>query len=289
MLAALLVPVQVFAQDSFAAARDLYASAAYDDALMVLNRLDISGRPPADRLQVNQYRAFCLLALRRTEEAEKAIEAVVTDEPMYHPAGAEASPRLISAFAAVRQRVLPTIVQQKYAHAKAAFDRQDYAASLVEFDQALQVLGDADLRDASARPPLSDMKTLASGFRDLSARAAVPAPAVAAAVATPPPPAVPVAPPNRIYDMNDPGVSLPVTVRQELPAFPTGAGAAGQGVLEVIINEQGLVETARLRASVNPRYDSVVLNAARSWRYKPATMAGVPVKFRKMITISVKP
>ena len=66
MLAALLVPVQVFAQDSFAAARDLYASAAYDDALMVLNRLDISGRPPADRLQVNQYRAFCLLALRRT-------------------------------------------------------------------------------------------------------------------------------------------------------------------------------------------------------------------------------
>ena len=287
MLAALLVPVQVFAQDSVAAARDLYASAAYDDALTLLNRMDISARPPADRLQLNQYRAFCLLALRRTDEAEKAIEAVVADEPMYHPAGAEASPRLISAFAAVRQRVLPTIVQQKYAHAKSAFDRQDYAASLVEFDQVLQVLGDADLRDASGRPPLSDLKTLASGFRDLSARAAVPAPVVAAA--TPPPPPLPVAAPNRIYNQSDPGVSLPVIVRQDLPAFPTGAGASGQGVLEVIINEAGLVESARLRASVNPRYDSVVINAARSWRYKPASVAGVPVKFRKMISISVKP
>src|SRR5438876_909326 len=112
-IAVLLVPVRARAQDSVAAARDLYASAAYDEALVVLNRLDVSGRPVSDRLEVNQYRAFCLVALRRTEEAEKAIEAIVSDEPLYHPAGAEASPRLISAFATVRQRLLPAIVQQK--------------------------------------------------------------------------------------------------------------------------------------------------------------------------------
>ena len=75
ILSGLLLPRQVHAQDSVAAARDLYASAAYDEALGVLNRLDLSGRKPSDRVEVNQYRAFCLVALRRTDEAEKAIEA----------------------------------------------------------------------------------------------------------------------------------------------------------------------------------------------------------------------
>jgi hypothetical protein len=288
-IAVLLVPVPARAQDSVAAARDLYASAAYDEALVVLNRLDVTARPPSDRLEVNQYRAFCLLALRRTEEAEKAIEAVVTDEPLYHPAGAEASPRLISAFTTVRQRVLPAIVQEKYAHAKAAFDRQDYSAAVSEFDQVLQVLNDTDLRDAAARSPLSDVRTLASGFRDLSAKAVVPVPVVVAAPAVPPPPPLPVAVPNRIYVMSESGVVPPAIVRQDLPSFPQSAVPGGPGVLEVIINEQGMVDTAVLRTPMNPRYDSLVLNAARTWRYKPATVSGTPVKFRKLITISVKP
>jgi hypothetical protein len=288
-IAVLLVPVPARAQDSVAAARDLYASAAYDEALVVLDRLDVTARPPSDRLEVNQYRAFCLLALRRTEEAEKAIEAVVTDEPLYHPVGAEASPRLISAFTTVRQRVLPAIVQEKYAHAKAAFDRQDYSAAVSEFDQVLQVLNDTDLRDAAARSPLSDVRTLASGFRDLSAKAVVPVPVVVAAPAVPPPPPLPVAVPNRIYVMSESGVVPPAIVRQDLPSFPQSAVPGGPGVLEVIINEQGIVDTAVLRTPMNPRYDSLVLNAARTWRYKPATVSGTPVKFRKLITISVKP
>jgi hypothetical protein len=284
LIALLLVPVQARAQDSVAVARDLYASAAYDDALVVLNRLDV--RQPSDRVEVNQYRAFCLVALRRTDEAERAIEAIVSDAPLYRPSGAEASPRLVAAFTTVRQRMLPAIVQQKYTHAKAAFDRQDFNAASAEFDQVLQLLGDADLRDAAARPPLSDMRTLTSGFRDLSVRAAVP---VIAAATVPAPAALPAAVPNRIYNLNETGVVPPMIVRQEMPAFPKGAGNSSPGVLEVVINESGMVESAVMRGSVNPRYDAIVLSAAKAWRYKPANLSGTPVKFRKLISISVKP
>jgi hypothetical protein len=286
ILTAVFVPTQAHAQDSVAAARDLYASAAYDEALGVLNRLDVSGRKVSDRVEVNQYRAFCLVALRRTDEAEKAIEAVVSDEPLYRPVGADASPRLVSAFSSVRQRLLPAIVQQKYAHAKAAFDKQDYAAAVTEFDQVLQVLGDADLTDAGGRPPLSDVRTLATGFRDLGVRASAPPVVAVAAPAVPAP--LPVAVANRIYNGSDAVVSPPVIVRQDLPPFRENT-VPGVGALEVIINEQGMVESALMRSPVDARYDALVIGATKSWRFKPATVSGMPVKFRKMISITVKP
>ena len=69
-----------------AAARDLYASARYDEALAMLNGL----RPqesanPANLRSIEQYRSLCLLALGRGAEAEAAIAAVVAADPMYLP------------------------------------------------------------------------------------------------------------------------------------------------------------------------------------------------------------
>jgi TonB family protein len=213
----------------------------------------------------------------------------LSEQPLYRPAATDASPRLTSAFATVRQRVLPGIVQEKYAHAKAAFDRGEFGTAAVEFDQVLQALSDADVADAAARPPLSDLRTLAVGFRDLSVRAAAPPPAAAlpapAAAAVP---AVPVAQLNRIYSPGDRDASPPVIVRQDLPPFPRTSVPAGQGLLEVVIDESGTVESARMRVGINSRYDAAVINATRMWRYKPASVGGAPVKFRKMITISIK-
>jgi hypothetical protein len=34
-------------------------------------------------------------------------------------------------------------------------------------------------------------------------------------------------------------------------------------------------------------YDPLLLSAARDWRYRPATVKGVPVKFRKVIQITI--
>src|SRR3954454_10651859 len=80
------VPVSAADQESIAAARDLYASAAYEDALAILNKLPASGRPADETNAIEQYRAFCLLALGRQAEAEHAIEALVALEPGYRPA-----------------------------------------------------------------------------------------------------------------------------------------------------------------------------------------------------------
>jgi hypothetical protein len=69
-------------------------------------------------------------------------------------------------------------------------------------------------------------------------------------------------------------------------------GAAGrptrQGLLDVVIDERGVVENAMLRQPIDPRYDDLLLAAARTWRYTPAIKDGRPVKFVKRIQVVVQ-
>jgi hypothetical protein len=279
------------AQDGLSMARELYASAAYEDALAILNKIQPNVQA-SERLAVNQYRAFCLVALRRTTEADLAIEAVLSDEPSYSPAVNDASPRILSAFESGRQRVLPAIMQRKYTHAKARFDNKEFAAAAAEFDEVLKILNSTDLADAASRPPLSDLRALATGFRDLSARAApppTPAPAQAPVQgpAQGPAPSAP-APAVRVYNSGEPRVMPPVILRQDMPPLPAGIVFQGQGVLEIIINEGGFVESATIRTPIDPRYDRLVLAWTRLWRYQPAMVGNTPVKFRKIIGVKTK-
>jgi hypothetical protein len=282
----------VIAQDvDLAAARDLYASAAYEDALAVLNRLRSSDHPAAQARAIEQYRAFCLLALGRAADAELAIEAVVVAEPSYHPSTADVSPRVRSAFTDVRRRMLPGIIQQKYAQAKIAFDKKEFVSADDGFRQVLAALADPDVAAEAAAPPLSDLRTLAVGFEELSAKAAAPPPPLPAvqpaAVAAAAPPVRP-SPPH-IYGGDDPNVVQPVTVNQTLPMYPGPVTIPRTGKLEIVINEAGGVEFTAMTASVSPTYDALALSAARTWRYKPATVNGVPVKFRKVVQIAIRP
>jgi TonB family protein len=270
-----------------AAARDLYASAAYDDALAVLNRLRSADHPASQSRVIEQYRAFCLLALGRSADAEQAIEAVVAAEPSFQPGDGDASPRIRSAFTTVRRRMLPSIIQQKYAQAKAEFDRKEFAAAADGFSQVLTALADQDVAAEAKHPPLSDLRMLASGFQELAARAAAPPPlppsAPAPVVAPPPPPAAP-----RIYTGGESNVSPPGIVNQALPPFPGQVVIPRNGKLEVVIDESGAVESATMTESVTPAYDAMVLAATKAWRYKPAALNGVPVKFRKVVQITIK-
>jgi TonB family protein len=281
----------VMAQDAeLAAARDLYASAAYEDALTVLNRLRSSDHPAAQSRAIEQYRAFCLLALGRAADAELAIEAVVVAEPSYHPSNTDVSPRVRSAFTDVRRRMLPGIIQQKYAQSKAAFDQKDFGTAADGFKQVLSALADPDVAPEATQSPLSDLRTLAIGFEELSAKAAAPPPpAVPTPVPAPvaPPTAQPV--PTRIYVGDEANVVPPATVNQTLPAFPGQVMRPRTGKLEIVINESGVVESAAMTTSVTSSYDSLAIAATRSWRYKPATVNGVPVKFRKIVQIAIRP
>jgi len=40
--------------------------------------------------------------------------------------------------------------------------------------------------------------------------------------------------------------------------------------------------------SVSSDYDSRAVAATKTWRYKPATLNGAPVKFRKIVQIAIK-
>jgi hypothetical protein len=283
------VPVRAQERDGrdnpLSAARNLYASARYDEALAVLNGLpaDAAG---ADRKSVEQYRSLCLLALGRGPEAETAIEAVVTADPMFQPAESDASPRVRAAFSDVRQRVLPQIASARYAEAKAAFDRREYKAAEGQFHQVLSLLDDPQMAGR-----LSDLRILAAGFLELATAAATPPPEPKKAE-EPPAPAAPPAPkadPAKIYTADDPGVKPPVIVRQNVPAVPPliTPQAKDHGILELTIDEQGRVASMIVRVSVHPVYDQLLIGAAREWRYQPALLNGSPVKYRKIIQIAV--
>jgi len=277
-------------QDLLAAARDLYAAAAYEDALATLNRLHPADRPGAEARSIEQYRAMCLLALGRGVEAERAIQSVIEREPSYQPV--DVSPRIRSAFSDVRKRVLPTIVQQRYSQAKEAYDRKEFAGAASGFNEVLALLQDADIAPAASQPPLADLKTLAAGFRDLATTAAAPPPVPTVPQPVQPAAAivVPVRPdPAHVYGPADSNVVPPVTIRQELPPFPGVAAAPIKGVIDIVIDESGSVSAVTMRTHVNAMYDAHAVAAAKNWRYRPATLNGMPVKYRKSIQISVKP
>jgi TonB family protein len=282
------------AQDGdLAAARELYASASYDDALTVLNKLRASDHPANQARAIEQYRAFCLLALGRAADAQQAIEAVVAAEPSYQPNDSDVSPRIRTAFADVRRRMLPAIIQQKYAQAKAAYDQKAFAMAADGFSQVLVALTDPAVSVDANRPPLSDLRTLAVGFEELAAKAAAPPPpppppppAPAPVVAAPPAPPAPVL--LRVYTAEDREVTPPVIVNQALPPFQGTIIAPRTGMLDVLISETGEIESAVMTQTVTSAYDRIALNAARMWRFKPATVNGVPVKFRKTVQINVK-
>lgn len=270
----------VLAQESLAAAKDLYASAAYDDALTLLTRLKDAGGAAGEGQTIEQYRAFCLLALGRSADAERAIEAIVASDPLYQPAASDTSPRVRTAFTEVRRRMLPGIAQERYALAKATYDRKEFAAAAAQFTRVLAILDDPDL--GGNAPGLSDIRTLSRGFAELSAAAAAPPP--------PPAPEPEVLTVARIYSANDPDVVPPVAIRQDLPRWPVTPASlksGRRGVIEIVISETGDVEATTLRESMNRVYDQLLLTAAKTWKYKPALKQGQPVKFRKALQVSL--
>jgi TonB family protein len=274
-------------KDPVGAARDLYASARYDEALAALDDLKPTETTPANRRSIEQYRSLCLLALGREAEAEGAIAAVVTADPSYQPSETEASPRVRAAFSEVRRRLLPDIATKRYTDAKAAYDRKDYVDAVKQFRRVLSLLDDPDMAGR-----LSDLRVLSSGFLDLSAAASAPPPEPKKDPVVAPPPVVSdvTTDLNRIYTSDDRNVTPPVALRQELPRVPPAIArqARARGVLELVIDELGRVIAMTMRESVHPMYDSLVLNAAKDWRYQPATLHGRPVRFRKMIQVNVQ-
>lgn len=285
MVAALVSPPAT-EPDSVAAAKTLYGAAEYEAALAMLERLTPDDIGPEVRT-VAEHRAFCLLALGRSNDAERAIVMMVGIDPLYQPSQ-DLSPRLRTAFREVRRRILPEIVQQKYGVAKAAFDASQFASARDVFNEMLTILKEPDVQEAASRPPLSDLRTIAVGFRDLSVAAATPPPIPSreqpAAVVVAPP-SLPA--PHRIYTVDDRSVVPPTSIQQKIPPFPTNVATPMNGVLELLIDETGSVETAVMRVPIQVRFDAQLMHAARSWSFTPAKLDGVAVKYRRLVQITI--
>ena len=293
----------VSAQDALARAKDLYLAAAYDEALAILDQLRTEA-PRGAAAEVAQYRFFCLLALERGDEARKAIEDIVNADPLYRPSEAQTPPRIRNVFQETRKAILPSVVQRSYAEAKASFEKKDPRA-LAQFDRLLAVLDDPDLKGMAQ---LSDLRTVVSGFRDLSraiASSAAPPPPAPAGQSTPSPPIVKAqtgTSPATVASekaARDEGrgapftFTPPVVISQPLPRWAPpksiDARLGFKGSVEVMIDERGNVASATLRQSVHPIYDEELLAAARKWRYKPALRNGVPTPYVKIIEIQLQP
>jgi tetratricopeptide (TPR) repeat protein len=271
------------AQDTLARVKALYIAAAYDEALALLNQVDRAAS--SDGPEVDQYRAFCLLALGRSDDARAVIQQIVEASPSFQPSETQASPRLQDAFRDVRRRVLPGIVRQTYSEAKAAFERKELELAARRFDTVISLLEDADLIASSE---LLDLRILATGFMDLI-KTVPPTPVAAQPTPAAPAPESPRAP--SIYGPDDPDVTPPVAISQAMPAWHPARQEVQiyEGRLLLDIDERGEVTSVVSQGSLQPGYALSLRRAARTWKFRPATKNGVPVKFRKVVVIHLNP
>jgi TonB family protein len=284
------------AQDPLGAARDLYASAAYEDALSALTSVKEHGAPEVVQ-QADQYMAFCLFALGRNAEAESAAASAIREDPLAPLDARDASPRIEAMFTLVRKRLLPGLIRDAYRTARAVTEKGDLAGSVKQLTQVRGMLDAAKGLDAWDET-LGDIKVLVEGFLELSRvtaehRVAEGAPPNPESIAAAP---VPVTEhhegaPLRTYSELDTDVTPPVAVRQDMPKVPHGIASAmrtGQmsGILEITIAQTGVVENAFMRQPLNAFFDALVIQAARSWQYEPARKAGTPVRYVRRIRVS---
>jgi hypothetical protein len=91
-----------------------------------------------------------------------------------------------------------------------------------------------------------------------------------------------------IYSPRSEGVASPIALRPQLPReLPPDVNRSELSLIELIISPLGTVESVRLIGVPRNVHDSMLLSAAKAWVFRPAVKDGVPVRYRK--TVSVAP
>jgi hypothetical protein len=301
------------AQNTLEAAKDLYASASYEEALTTLARVgENAAGTPAVLRQVDEYRAFCLYALGRTAEAESVAERLIRRDPLVRLDAADASPRLEAMFTKVQKRILPGLIRDQYRNLRPMLDEKQFATAEPRLAETKRLLSEAE-RVGALDESLADLSVIIDGFltlsraqidmrpprpRAASTSAADPGPATAASEAASGPSEATVPTPNvprgpRVYSIEDADVRPPVTVYQREPSIPVELATILRSVkrptvLSLTIDEEGRVQKSEVHLSVNKSYDTLLTRAASTWKYRPATKDGRPVSYEKIVVIEFK-
>jgi len=274
------------AQNDLGEAKAKYEEAAYEDALTTLTKASAS--TTADRVQLEQYRALCLIALGRISEAERAVAALVDADPMYVPPSSVASPRVLAMIAEIRRKELPGVARRVLDSGRAAYEAKDIPRAQRQFDLLLKLLDDPIME---GRPEREDLLAVARGFSTLLVAAPAPRPPAAETERSAAPPAAAAGTPPAA-----PAVStfVPASVIQEslpiwTPPNPAVARNEYNGAVKVRIGTDGRVKAATIDRPTHPAYDTALLNTARSWLYKPAMQNGTPIESERVIAVRLRP
>jgi hypothetical protein len=269
-------------------ARSRYEEAAYEDALRILDAVQAASA--RERVQLEQYRALCHIALGHTEEAERAVIALVEADPTYLPPTSIASPKVLAIVEETRRRHIPVVARKLLDSGRAAFAGKNMALASQQFSLLLKLLDEPAMAD---RPERADFRTLAQGFVTLAS--APPAAPAAATSSTP-------APANGAPGSGDAAASRPSAppsltpaqpLEETLPQWrpPNQAIARNEyaGSLKLQIGADGRVKSATMVKPSHPLYDATLLGMAKTWRYKPATQDGTNIESERIIAIRLRP
>jgi TonB family protein len=273
------------AQEPLTKAKALYDAANYEEALTVL----ASVHEP----EAQQYRALCMLALGRTQDAGGEVDSLIASAPTFEPSSEDVPPRFVSLVSEAKKRLLPAIARKTFTEAREQFKNGDRVEALKKFDIVVTLASTAGFKDTS---DAEDLRTLASGFIELARASVPPRPE--------PKTPVPTTEPSKVAEVTaaaapspsaaEPPASTeviqPVAVRQTIPAIPSGISGMGgpTASVRVEIGADGHVVNASMQQSSHPLYDRLVLQAAREWLYTPATLNGRPVPSEKVVTIQLR-
>jgi TonB family protein len=259
-------------------AKTLYAAASFEDALAAIARV-----APAQSAEpeVLLYKALCLLALGRPQEAGAATRTLVNAAPGYAPDTTELPPRFQTLWIDTRKAALPGVSREMFVRARAQYQEKNFIPALGLFEQVLALTNDTAWKETAEA---TDLRTLASGFIDLT-QAAIPKPEPG-----PPPAAVAVTPPPA--PRPEPVVvTAAVVLRQDLPRWAppdrTFARMTFNGAVRVVIDATGKVTAASIVRPTHPSYDVQLLRATRDWSYRPATRNGQPIESEKTVEVNL--
>jgi tetratricopeptide (TPR) repeat protein len=271
--------------------RALYASASYEEALSELEKVDAAHWDE----QVDEYRALCLVALGRLEEAEQALEHLIRLKPLHSVTNDRLSPRVVLLFQAVRKRTLPVLIRELYSKARNDYSTGNMDQAAAGFRELIVLLSEDDLIEQI--PSLTDIQELSEGFLGLAeAKLAAASHAVAPAaapVALPPPPEPTTIEPAQVFSPGDRDVVAPIEIERRMPPWNPPPSLTGprvlRGVLEILCDTTGSIEFARVIESLSPSYDRELVAATKQWKFHPATKDGAPVKYRWLLEVVLNP
>lgn len=271
IVAVFFVTTTAAAQETLAKAKALYDAAAYEEALTLL--------APEQVPEAQQYKALCMLALGRSQDATGAVETLVSATPTFEPSADDLPPRFVTLVADAKRKLLPGIARRTFTEGREQFRSGNHEQALRKFDLVMTITSSPLLKET---PDAEDLRTLASGFIDL---------ARASAAARPEPKAPE---PPKVAEAAAPGVPpdvvQPTAIRQPIPPIPSGVNGLGSPTasVRVEIGTDGKVVGAVMQQSAHPLYDRMVLQAARDWLYTPAMLNGRPVPSEKLVTIQLR-